>query len=218
MDKNGFDMKNIIHNLEARAEAERQENLSLGHKIKLIRDAYGLTQKEFADMVQVTHAHISKIENRKDSPSNALLTVIIGKFNVNNNWLNNLLTEEENLGDRFIFNDFSKFVSNIKYLQKKYGLSKREMNGLFHISDDHLDNIDYLNLNGIWPSAIGNICKYFKISRYDMMNKNLDGSNIDKEKSDEATLSAEENTLLDIYNSCSSEDKKLLIGILNKFR
>jgi hypothetical protein len=78
--------------------------------------------------------------------------------------------------------------------------------------------VDYLKLNGIRPSLIKNICDYFKISAYDLMNNSMDGSSEGKMPMEEGSLSNEENDLLHIYNSWSPEDKKLLSGILNKFR
>jgi transcriptional regulator with XRE-family HTH domain len=215
-DLKGFD----IHELFRREQALRDFELSLGGKIKTIRTIYDLTQKEFADMIQVTHAHISKIENGKDSPSNSLLAMIISKFNISEDWINNTLNRDQKSYDRFMFNDLNIFISNLRYLQKKIGLSKREMNDLFNASAYHLDNIEYLELNGLHAHMVKKICDYFKISMYDIINIKLNNLQGEKRNSGDNVpeLSKEEVAILEIYNTCSSADQKLIVGILNKFQ
>jgi len=211
--------KEMLKHAQEQAKAQEEFEQLLGNKIKIIRTTYGLTQKEFADMLKVSHAHISKIENGKDSPSNSLLSVIMAKFNINEKWVNNCLDPNgKRYREHFIFSDYNVLIDNLKFFQKKFGLTKREMESLFDASSYHLDNNDYLKLRGVPVSVIQKLCDYFIISMYDLINTQLDSAQTKDNKNDEFQLSAEESVLLEIYNSCSPKDKKLIIAIINKFQ
>lgn len=208
---NGFLQKKKRQEMQEAAE----EKKSLGGKIRTIRAIYRLTQKEFAEILQVSHAHISKIESHKDSPSNSLLTVIISKFNIREEWLNNSLDVERDI-DMHVFEDLSCFVSNLKYLQKKLGLSKREMDDLFSISNYHLDNNEYLKLNGLQSYHLHKVCEYFKIPPYEIINTQL-SSSLPEDSQKSLQFSKDEQLILGIYKDCSERDKKLILEIIKKF-
>lgn len=56
-------------------------------RIKAIRSEWNLTQKELADRIGVTNAHISKIEKGLTVPSRALTKLICQEFKVSEQWL-----------------------------------------------------------------------------------------------------------------------------------
>jgi DNA-binding XRE family transcriptional regulator len=208
---------------------------SIGGKINTLRTkVYMLTQKEFADMIQVSHAHISKIESNKDSPSNSLLTVILNKFNVNEDWINDSVGDSFSRlrdSDYFIFRDLSIFVSNVKHLQKKLGLTKRELltvtkrlserYGAFGLdtandASFHYDNIDFIKLKGMHYKVIQGIAEYFGVPIYDIVNTSMITS-ITPVETDSMQMTKEEQTILEIYNTCSSDDKRLIFELVKKF-
>lgn len=59
----------------------------LGKRIREIRLEAGFNQTKFAETLGVTHAHISKIESGKETPSDTLLMLIGCKYGVNYTWL-----------------------------------------------------------------------------------------------------------------------------------
>lgn len=59
----------------------------IGTRLKLVRNEWGLTQKEFAARIGVTNAHISKIEKGLTVPSNSLTKLICQQFKVSEQWL-----------------------------------------------------------------------------------------------------------------------------------
>lgn len=60
---------------------------NINERFKLIRKDYLLTQKEFANRLGITNAHISAIEKCKTTPSNALVKLMCKEFGVSYNWL-----------------------------------------------------------------------------------------------------------------------------------
>lgn len=60
---------------------------SLNERIKKIRKALDLTQQEFADRLGIIRGNIAGYETGKRNPSDAVLSLICNKFNVNEKWL-----------------------------------------------------------------------------------------------------------------------------------
>ncbi|NME94581.1 helix-turn-helix transcriptional regulator [Clostridium cochlearium] len=60
---------------------------SLGERILYIRKKNKLTQKDFADLINVARSSIGKLENDEVSPSAATLLEISKAFNVSIDWL-----------------------------------------------------------------------------------------------------------------------------------
>lgn len=61
----------------------------LGDRMKQIRKAHKLSQEQFAEMLGINHAHVSKIEKGKGSPSELLLRQIESTLLVSKEWLLN---------------------------------------------------------------------------------------------------------------------------------
>lgn len=60
---------------------------SCGDRIKEVRKIFRETQKEFAENVNISQAHLSNIEKGKDKPSDKLLRVISAEYEVSFEWL-----------------------------------------------------------------------------------------------------------------------------------
>lgn len=56
-------------------------------RIKELRKTLGLTQQEFADKIGTARGNISAYEVAKNAPSDAVISLICTKFNVNEEWL-----------------------------------------------------------------------------------------------------------------------------------
>ena len=59
----------------------------IGNRIKQIRQSSGLNQKQTAERLGISPAHLSYIESGKKQPSDMLVEQIAYKFLVNENWL-----------------------------------------------------------------------------------------------------------------------------------
>lgn len=68
----------------------------MNERIKQIRKYLDLTQQEFADKIGISRGNIGAYEVGKNAPSDAVISLICTKFNVNEEWLRN------GTGDMFI--------------------------------------------------------------------------------------------------------------------
>lgn len=60
---------------------------TVGKRIKFVREVNSQKQKEFAERLGVTQAHISKIEKGDDNPSLTLVKFICSEYFINEQWL-----------------------------------------------------------------------------------------------------------------------------------
>ncbi len=65
-------------------------------RIKKIRTELDLTQQEFADKIGISRGNIGAYEVGKNAPSDAVISLICTKFNVNENWI------REGTGEMFV--------------------------------------------------------------------------------------------------------------------
>ena len=59
----------------------------IGTRIKLVRQEFGMTQKEFGKEVGISSNYVSEIETEKKDPSDPLLLAIEYRFGVNKDWI-----------------------------------------------------------------------------------------------------------------------------------
>lgn len=59
----------------------------MGDRLKQLRKALQLTQQEFADKIGVSRNNIATYETDKSRPGEAVITLIVRAFNVNEVWL-----------------------------------------------------------------------------------------------------------------------------------
>lgn len=61
--------------------------MSIGIRINYVRKQMKLTQKQFADELRISQAHVSKLEKDIEKPSPTLIRLISIQFNFNEDWL-----------------------------------------------------------------------------------------------------------------------------------
>lgn len=77
-------------------------------RIKEVRKALGLTQKEFAERIQIGNSSLSKIEKGINNPSKQTIALICKEFSVNQKWL------EDGTGDMITLPyDFQKTYAEL---------------------------------------------------------------------------------------------------------
>lgn len=59
----------------------------MNERIKEIRKKEGLSQQKFADKLGIARGNIAAYEVGKNAPSDAVISLICSKFNVNEEWL-----------------------------------------------------------------------------------------------------------------------------------
>lgn len=59
----------------------------MNERIKYIRKKEGLSQQKFADKLGIARGNIAAYEVEKNAPSDAVISLICSKFNVNKEWL-----------------------------------------------------------------------------------------------------------------------------------
>jgi len=212
-------MKGYLHD-EDKKRLELQDytdtlmrDVSLGGRIKTIRNFYELTQKEFGEKLKITHAHVSKIEAQKDLPSNSLLSVIQNVYNIREEWING-----KNKTRVKMINNYSIFTSNLKYLRELKDITKHGMALLLSIDIADYNDLEtgkMLDEKEIPLHILETLKGYFDISVFDFFNTSL---YISKVRDSPDGLSTEERELLDIYKTCSLTDKKMILGVIRKFR
>ena len=80
------------------------------NRIKEIRKSLDLTQQEFADKIGISRGNIGAYEVGKNSPSDAVISLICKTFNVNESWLRT--------GEGQMFNELSIDSEISVWLQK----------------------------------------------------------------------------------------------------
>ncbi|MBR1430170.1 helix-turn-helix domain-containing protein [Ruminococcus sp.] len=80
---------------------------TVGFRIKLLRKALNLSQKEFAEKLYISQSYLSRIELDKESPSFALLRLISLEFDCSFIWLNENIGEMD-IGNKSSFDYFNK--------------------------------------------------------------------------------------------------------------
>ncbi len=77
--------------------------MSVGSRIKKVRELNNLTQKEFSEIICVTQSYISRVETDKETPTDMLIKLISLQFNISYAWL------MDNSGDMDAFKGYDYF-------------------------------------------------------------------------------------------------------------
>lgn len=102
-------------------------------RIKQLRKALNLTQKEFAKQIGVKQSSISIYESSSDTiPSAAVISYICRKFNVNEDWLR---TGTGNMFKSYNNTDIINFMNDIK-LDSDDSFKKKFLTVLSHLSEE----------------------------------------------------------------------------------
>ncbi|MGN0585201.1 MAG: helix-turn-helix domain-containing protein [Ruminococcus sp.] len=116
--------------------------MTVGERIGLLRKINKMSQQEFADSIEISRTHISKIENNKDQASSKLLQVIAEQFNVNYEWL-------KSGNGEMCLSEKDILLKSPEYLKHKMKETSKNMDTLLHDSNNtelqlHLYSIDLL--------------------------------------------------------------------------
>lgn len=114
-------------------------------RIKKIRKELDLTQQEFADKLGTARSNIAGYETGKRQPSDAVVSLICTKFNVNEHWL------RDGTGNMFIEQtpdeQIAAFVGNI-LKDEEDSFKRRLISGLAALDDNGWDVLEKF-LDGI---------------------------------------------------------------------
>lgn len=114
-------------------------------RIKKIRKELDLTQQEFADKLGTARNNIAGYETGKRQPSDAVVSLICTKFNVNEHWL------RDGTGNMFIEQtpdeQIAAFVGNI-LKDEEDSFKRRLISGLAALDDNGWDVLEKF-LDGI---------------------------------------------------------------------
>lgn len=79
-------------------------------RIKDIRKSQGLSQQKFADVLGIARGNIAAYEVGKNLPSDAVISLICTKFNINKEWLLNGNGDMYNLIDLDDYSEISTLI------------------------------------------------------------------------------------------------------------
>lgn len=113
--------------------------MTIGERIAFFRKTYKIKQGVFAESIDISQSHISKIENNQDMPSDRLIQKIIATWGINKEWLlneNGEITTEKSITPT----TKNQCISAINDQMQKYGeKSANELSALIvkflHITD-----------------------------------------------------------------------------------
>lgn len=116
--------------------------MTVGERIGLLRKMNKMSQQEFADSIEISRTHISKIENNKDQASSKLLQAIAEQFNVNYEWL-------KSGNGEMCLSESDILLKSPEYLKNKMKETSKNMDTLLNDSNNtelqlHLYSIDLL--------------------------------------------------------------------------
>lgn len=114
-------------------------------RLKKIRKELDMTQQEFADGIGIARGNISAYEVGKNAPSDAVISLICTKYNVNENWLR---TGEGDMFVKLSYSDeIAQFVGQLM-TEEDDSFNKRLVSGLaaldetgWKVLEDFLDSI-----------------------------------------------------------------------------
>lgn len=97
--------------------------MSLGDKVRAVREGVGLSRKDFGKRLHVSESWIGLIENNKKVPSDSLLDAIMYHFNVSVDWWET--------GEGFVFDRKQKLP-----VDKRRELAHAEFDRVYDMWDD----------------------------------------------------------------------------------
>ncbi len=181
----------------------------IGDRIKKLRLASNMTQKQFGVLLGVSDAHISKIESNKDAPSRSLTRIIADKFGVSTAWI---VDGTGSMGSASNFGEI--FSRNMKEAMAEQNVSMEELSSYTGISATDLTHM----LNGFLSNDVIqiiliagclNVSVNWLLTDFDFTSVNASPTGL--------YLSEDQTRMLSIFNNASSEDKSLIMLFLEKF-
>lgn len=139
--------------------------MTVGERISFFRKKSHLTQEVFANKLNISRSHISKIEHNQDNPSSTLLHQIAMTFNINYDWLasgKGFMDPDEESNDATLSQCIEYITHFSKYRNEKdiSTLASILMN-LFSAIDsiDELQSVSYTSLKTIFRT-VREMCNY----------------------------------------------------------
>ena len=126
----------------------------MDERIKLLRKEMGFTQQEFADKLGVARNNIAGYETKKRSPSDAVISLICAKFDVNEIWLRT--------GEGEMFEELTeqqKVMKHTARLLKDVDSKVASAIKAFMVTYDQLDDTSKKVLEDIVEKFLGNLKK-----------------------------------------------------------
>ncbi len=108
---------------------------NIGDRIKILRKEFNITQKELAQDLGVTNAHISKIEKGLTTPSEALIKLIAKIYEVSEYWIK---TGE---GPMMLIDVLINSDHNMEYSASEFNKLLRDKNPIIRLKASQLDVI-----------------------------------------------------------------------------
>jgi len=117
---------------------------NIANRIKMIRNEFGLNQKEFAERLGVTNAHISRMEKGITTPSEALMKLMCKEFEINIEWLKSgtqpMFESDYNIDDKM-----EKAVSTFNKLMHSENSTVRNQAAELNLLFSNITNIEFSN-------------------------------------------------------------------------
>jgi transcriptional regulator with XRE-family HTH domain len=123
----------------------------IGDRIRKVRKAFHLTQKEFGERLNISNSHIYGIELNNDIPSDSLVKLICMEFGVNKEWLVSGEGEMLLQKDLEMNNDNTKTLNEVILRLTKILTSTTSPYKHFYIVDSVRELTELLSCNNVDP-------------------------------------------------------------------
>jgi transcriptional regulator with XRE-family HTH domain len=90
---------------------------SINQRVKRVREALELSQRNFSSVLSLSHSYIASVETNSRDVNGRLIKLIVSEFAVNENWL---LTGEGEMFNQNPDEKFTKLVSLFKELSSSH--------------------------------------------------------------------------------------------------
>lgn len=101
----------------------------MNERIKEIRKKEGLSQQKFADKLGIARGNIAAYEVGKNAPSDAVVSLICSKFNVNEEWL------RSGNGEMRKYSDSDDYVEIVAIIDEKDPKARQAIIDYYHLND-----------------------------------------------------------------------------------
>lgn len=113
----------------------------MDERIKALRKKLGLTQQAFADRLKIARGNIAAYEVGKNTPSDAVISLICKEFHVNEIWIRTGEGGEDNMFAKVSEDD--RYALNLGKLSKTENQMARNMlNAIAEASPEKLKHIE----------------------------------------------------------------------------
>lgn len=135
--------------------------IKMNERVKQIRKAYGLTQKEFAEALGVTNVAISKIESGQRGLTGQMIRSICREFGVNEQWL--LASNGDSKSQAPCGGDGMN--ERVKQIRRSYGMTQQEFADALGVTGATVSRIES-GQRSLTSQMIKAICREFDIKEH----------------------------------------------------